>query len=289
MSLRLSPVGEPTGEWGLPEVRKRVIDRVEVQVHGDVDSLGNIWDAEVEVAYLDAAIGACNAVLDHCRAVGRAPFVNGVRRERRIQDGRTYLLTPHTVTWLHGETGRPLDLPLGNARGNAGALGSPERGSVSWAAVMDSLSTGQEPNLAVSLLVDARERLLTLRLREAVVAMATAVEIATDKYATTRAGSNAEDVLHRIWQGRRVQNRMTLSFAVKRLDILPLHLSERSLKREDRTTFDAIQSLYRARNNAAHEGRLYYEHAGSQVAVDAQMVADFLTHAERAVEWVTSL
>jgi hypothetical protein len=164
-------------------VRDICCDRVECLVTGEVASLAEVMDRDVQSEYRNAAIRACNLFLDHCRVVARSPFVTGVEVQYRLQDASYYVITPHTIRWITLPTEEHVPAYPGgvNAAANPGAIAAPERGGALFAEVREALAKNPYPDLPIGLLLDARERLVTLRLREAVIAIATACEIAADR------------------------------------------------------------------------------------------------------------
>jgi hypothetical protein len=174
MSLSLARVSLPTGLTSLT-VRERCHDRIEVRVHGEIDSPSDAKREDIQEKFRDIAVRACNVFLNHCRVAARSPFVIGVERNYRIKDGRFYILTPHTITWFSGEDGSFLPAYEGDVNGAAcsGARRSPESGATSFAALQQSLQAGEHPNLPLSLIVDAEEYLRTQRLREAIISLGT--------------------------------------------------------------------------------------------------------------------
>src|SRR5437870_6263407 len=100
MALTLSRISLPTGLTSLT-VRERCQDRIEVRVHGEMDSTGDATREDIHEKFRSVAVNACNIFLNHCRVAARSPFVAGVERHYRIEDGHYYLLTPHTITWFN--------------------------------------------------------------------------------------------------------------------------------------------------------------------------------------------
>ncbi len=190
-------------------------------------------------------------------------------------------MTPHSTGWFY-EDGRNLPAYPGevNAAASSGAIQSPERGSVSSSLILESLQTMEEqPNLPLSLIVDAEERLRTQRLREAIIALGTACETASNQY-LRRLGKENDTAVKRLLAQR-------VSFAEKRFHKVPEHLSGRSMKNEDPDTFDLIEKMYRARNSIVHESKAHFEDNGKTVIVDQRLATKFLEASKRAVEWLT--
>src|SRR5207248_985234 len=106
--------------------------------------------------------------------------------------------------------------------------------------IFQGLRTGEPPQLCRSLLLDAEERLRTLRLGEAIIALGTACEVASDDY-LQRLGK-AQDP-----QAKRI-GRLSVSFAEKRFNLLPTQFSGRSLKIDEPGIFGLVERMYRTRN-----------------------------------------
>lgn len=282
MRLTLSRVSLPTGVVSLA-VRERSLDRIEVRVHGELVSPDDAKRVDIQQSFMEVAIRACNLFLDHCRVAARAPFLAGVERHYRPEDDQYYVLTPHSVTWFNEEDGQPVPAYRGDVNGAAssGAIRSPERGSVTMARIEQSFQAGEQPSLPLSLLVDAEERIVTLRLREAILALGTGLEVASNEYIRRTGTDNDPQV-----KGFLVQR---VSFGEKRFHLVPMHVSGRSLKSEDFDTFDLVEKAYRTRNNVVHEGRVYYVDAGASITVDDRLATEFLVASESAVHWLAAL
>ncbi|MFZ3079229.1 MAG: hypothetical protein WA109_06040 [Bellilinea sp.] len=257
-------------------------DRIEVGVEGELVSKENVRNPELHASYSQTAIFACNTFINHCRVVTHMPFIVGVEEHYRLQDSTFYVVTPHSISWLGEECGEPLPAYLGerNATASPGAILSPERGMVSMSSIMQNMSVDIEPSLVNSLLLDAKERIITLRIREAVLSIGTACEVAANEYLRRKGKANDRQVKKILTQ--------KISFAEKRFHYITDTLDGRSLKREDESIFDLVEKAYRARNNIAHEGRAEFEDEGEITIVDAKISNKFLDAAERAVKWLTS-
>jgi hypothetical protein len=287
--LRLVPLSRPGGSIVM-RMSDRILDRIKVTVVKEgVERTDNGSPPEgLENDFLDVAVEAIDIVFSHLRVLSNALFVEGVRREYRLEDGQFYVMTPHTITWLGGEDEANVE-PLGiypggvNATAKSGAIRSPERGAVEFARLHASLAShGNDAPLPDSLLVTAQERLTQLLLREAIIAGATACEIASDHYLERSGRAGEADV-------RNILNDRNLSFAEKRLDSLPLLVSNRSFRNEHVAEFDEVERLYRTRSRVAHTGELSYSEAGTAVKVDQPRALALLLAAHEAVDWLKSV
>lgn len=263
-------------------VRDLSHDRMQVSVEGEA----NFDDAsrlQIEERFKRVGVKAANMFLDHCRVVANVPFIRGVEEQYRIQDGRRYIMNPHTITWFDATTGERYPFYEGNVNASAssGAISSPERGSASMAAIVESLRISQNPDLATILLLDASEQLISLRLREAILSLGTACEVASNRYLASK-GSMNEAAVGKILNSQQ-------SFAEKRFHLIPLLVSANSLKNTDQRTFDLLEKLYRARNSVAHEAVAEFKNGSTVVRVDLPLATLFLDAARRSVKWITAL
>jgi hypothetical protein len=209
--------------------------------------------------------------------------VVGVERHYRIEDGRFYLLTPHTITWFNGDDGSFLPAYEGNVNGAAssGAVRSPESGSANFALLQQSLQSGEYPSLPRSLITDAEEHLRTQRLREAIISLGTACEVASEE-CLIRTGREGEAQVKEIL--RRYD-----SFAERRYHLLTNYLSSRSFKNEDLSSFELVEKTYKTRNKLAHKGQLCFGDAGKVIEVDQKLATHFLAASEKAINWIEGL
>lgn len=282
MQLTLVRISLPTGSLSRI-VKDTSFDRLEAIVEGEINSKEEMRNVEIQAAYREVAVRACNIFINHCRVVSQSLFMTGIEEHYRLQDRKYYVLIPHTISWFDGETGIGLPAYEGgvNAAAGSGAIQSPERGSVTMVSIQQSLSKGKDPNLIDSLLLDARERIVMLRFREAVLSICTACEVASNEYLSRKGRVNDAQVKKFL--------KKNVSFAEKRFDLLTNLISGKSLKVENAATFDLVEKVYRSRNNIAHEGRAIYEDGGSTIEVDAPIATEFLEAAENAVKWLANL
>lgn len=265
-------------------VRDECHDRLEALVQGEVSSVDEAREADVQAKFELRAIEAANQFLAHCRAVAGSPFVLGVQRRFRIEDQQHHVLNPRTIAWFDGDSGErlPVFADNVNATATSGAIASPERGEASMAAVQASLARGPLPDLVQALLLDAEEALVTLRIREALVAIGTSAEIASDQYIERLKG----------WGNRQVcqtLKRSDLSFAARRYDRVPAILSRRSFATYAPDSFSDLERMYRARNSVAHTGRTVLQEGGREAEVDTVIATHLLVATRKAVDWIAAL
>ncbi|HEY9637380.1 MAG TPA: hypothetical protein V6D14_28530 [Coleofasciculaceae cyanobacterium] len=282
MQLTLSRLSLPVSSVSRT-VKDLCLDRIEVRVEGELESQEDVKTSEVQAKYKQIAVRSCNVFINHCRVVSQSPFIVGVEEHFRFQDERFYIVTPHSISWFEGERGERLPAYEGdvNATATSGAIPSPERGMISMSMIRLNMSLDIEPNLTNSLLLDAKERIITLRIREAILSIGTACEVAANEY-LHRKGKFGDTQVKKILKQK-------VSFAEKRFHLITDLLDGRSLKLEDGAVFDLVEKAYRTRNNVAHEGRAKFDDGGSVIEVDAPLSNKFFDAAERAVNWLSAL
>lgn len=280
MDLGLRRLNYPQGQTQL-RVTERCHDRIEAQIHGQI---GDLTEFDIEAKgyeILQIAVKCCNVFLAHCRTVSRVPFVHGVERHFRLQDNRFYVLTPYSILWLD-DKGAHLPVYNGlNSTASSGVVPSAERGHVKFEHVVASLKTDIQPSLPRCFLVDAEEYLRTSRLRESIVSMAMACEVASNDF-LQRAGRANDAQVKQILRSSR-------SFAEKRFHAIPLLISGRSLQVEKATTYTVIENVYRTRNNVVHQGKCVYAEHGQDIEVDERRCAEYLQTVDFTLRWIEGL
>jgi hypothetical protein len=190
-----------------------------------------------------------------------------------------------TVRWVQSPQGGPLPIFSDgtNAWASPGTVLSPVTGAVPMAAVLDNIQNfpGQS-DLIASLLLDAQVHVMDCRISDALILIGTAFEIAFTDY-SRRSDSAFGRKIKEILRGR------DRSFAEKRYHLVPLLISQRSLKDEDLKTFEDVEKAYRVRNAIVHECRCILIENGVETELDQAIVARFLASAERATEWIKNL
>lgn len=283
MEFTLTPLAKPGGSV-VTRVGERVMDRIGLTVIDDSRTPApmSLHDLQMD-EMVDTALEVAAGIIAHCRTVSESPWLRGVQREHRPQDQRLYTLNPHTVTWFAGDEATAL-APLAvyegavNATASSGAIRSPEAKRVAFGHLLDSLkSFGREPDIVRELLVTAEERLIQLHLREAVVALASALEIAAEAFVERYPTADLSDI----------RSDRSLSFAMRHYARIPDRVAGRSLQADDPDTFGQIEAAYRTRNNVAHAGALEYRRAdGTTVQVDRHAVQMFLGATRHAITWL---
>lgn len=277
----ITPVEAPTKV----QVRDRCFDRVEIHVYGEVTSREDCEKEEVIREYLRLALTGCNDFLYHCRVAGRDPDIKTVVWYYSFEDRAYYLSNPFSLTWYGEDDGQPLRDSKGELmeEGGSGSLRSPGRKPIDLTRLEQTLRTRVQPNLPASLLVSAKERLMSDQLREGVIDMASACEIAATQY-IDRKGMSADPQVEQILANKRAH-----SFAERHYHLVPSHIESRSLQTDDPAAFEMLEKAYRTRNRLAHSGELEYLDKGTPVAVSRPMVNDFFRACEHAVDWINAL
>lgn len=262
-------------------------DRLEVVVFGELAAASEVQKEEVRWEYIGAATTAANKFLAHCRVAARDPDIRGIEWLFSFNQKEFFLAAPYTFTWCREENDQLVEV-LTDPRGErlegyaCGAVASPLRRPVSIADVAASLTAGGEPDLATSLLVIAKGLIETDSLREGIIDMASACEVASEDY-LRRKGMAADRAVERLLKQK-------VSFAERRFHLVTTHVQGRSLKTDDAPAFDLVEKMYKTRNALAHEGRLGYFGPGRKwVDVDRPTINEFWRATERAVDWLAAL
>ena len=268
-------------------VKDLCYDRLEVVVFGELASADDVLKEEVRWEYIHAAAQASNQFLAHCRVAARDADIRGVEFHFSFSQKAYFLIPPYSFVWCSEKDGQ-LEAVLTDSSGarlegySCGSVAIPHRRPVSIAEVSASLTAGREPDLPTSLLVSAQGHIETEGLREGVIALASACEVAGEEY-LRRKGAVGDRQIARILKGND-------SFAAKRFHLIPMHVQGRSLQTDDAATFDLIEKMYKTRNTLAHEGQLAYRGPGRVlVPVERPLVNEFWRACEKALDWVAAL
>lgn len=284
MTLSMSRISLPQADVNF-RTKDRCIDRVEVRVHGEVEDSERVKDPDVQEEFHRPAIRATNSLMEHLRILSGVPFVSGVEADYRPEDGSLHILNPRTTSWFSGVDGSRLPAYEGdiNAQADSGAIRSPERGSVTADDLKVGMQSGEQPPLALSVLIDAEEYLILGRLRDSVVCLGTACEIASNEYLASGGRGKSE--------GRGIKRilRSHKSFAEKRFHLVPIRISGRSLKKEDEETFDQLEEMFQTRNAFVHEGRPRPRPNWEAQTLDEALVGQYLRSSKKAVGWIRGL
>jgi hypothetical protein len=163
----------------------------------------------------------------------------------------------------------------------SGAILAPETGSGSMQAFATSLQTGERPDLASSLLVDAEAALMSLGIREAVLSVASALEVQATKYLETQTAISKGAARRAMEAGE--------SFATRCYNELPMAVCGRSLRRESPTAFADVDSVYSQRNGLMHGGVLRGTFRREREIEQSRILLGWLESAWLAKDWLASL
>ncbi len=277
MNLQLKRLSLPTSAISI-SVLDYAFDRIEVEVTGDApEVLDRRW---LEERFVKTAVAAVNLMLQHLRVLTGAAFLVGLEEHYRPQDGCSHFLFPRSLTWFDAKTAAPFSF-YGefNAAMSGGAFISPERGSVPFSALMQSLQSGP-PDLAKSLLIDAEVALVTLRLREAVISLALVCEVSSNEFLRRKNAQSEKEV-------KKILNRRD-SFAQKRFHLVLLHLGIDSFESADPVSFDLVEQLYKARNAAAHASSLEFHHKNVTIVASKELVTTMRQATLKLVAWLAT-
>jgi hypothetical protein len=281
MSDYIVPVGAPVKI----SVRDLCYDRIEAHVYGEVGSPNECMTKEFVWKFLALAVSGCNDFIYHCRVAGRDPAIKELFWQHSFDERAYYFSNPYSVTWYNEADRQPLysdDKQLMQAA--SASIRSPQRKPVELAIVEQSIRGGIQPNLTTSLLINAEEHLMLDQLREAIIDLASACEIAATRY-IDRKGMDTDPQVERILAAKRQH-----SFAERNYHLVPTHIDSRSLKTDESDAFEQVEKAYRTRNKLAHTGELVYrDDSGTAVAVTRDMAIKFYEGCKRAVEWIEKL
>lgn len=267
---------------GYFSVREKCLDRLQVDIHIDVESLDEVKTNDKQEHALVAAVDAANVFLSHCRVAARDAYVRGVERHYSLQDDEYFTLNPRTTCWYEADTGEriPAYERDNSCIAHSGSRPLAVTKPVSMENVIKSIEASEEPLLPLSLLTDATWQLRTMNLRESLLIQGSACEVAGNFYIR---GLAHGDSLHPddVAPGH-------ATFAERVFHYIPIHFESRSLQDERPGDFDLVQKMYWTRNNVAHEGRAYFTDPedGSEVVVDQRLATTFLTSSQDAIDWL---
>jgi hypothetical protein len=149
--------------------------------------------------------------------------------------------------------------------------------------VAKSIKTSEYPPLYLALMTDAASLLRTVRLRESLMMMGTACEVAGKTYLEEQSKGAIRDP-------EEIVPKHT-TFARRWFHYIPIHFERRSFADSHPEKFSDLEKMYWTRNNVAHNGKPYYEdpHEGSQVDVSMKIATAFLSASEWAVDWLMGI
>ena len=259
-----------------------VVDRIQVVLEEEVDEPAGpatppVFDIEQAQ---DRAVDAANVLIEHIRVSAQASSLPRITRMWRPQDGKFYIQQPWTMAVLEADGGAPVPVFAGvNAALTSGAIRAPETGAGDVSAVEQSLSKGIEPPLYSMLLLEAESKIEAMAMREAILDIASACEVAAALYIDAKAGAGAESY----------KNQLRGSFATKYYKVAPLNFSARSLEQDDPSAYAQVEDMYRERNSLMHGGQMRQSFMDLSSRERQRTVYGYISAGHRAVEWVTAL
>ena len=270
---------------GFFHVREKCLDRIEVDVHLPVESNEEALLEEIHDQALNAAIDAANVFLSHCRVAARDSCIRGIERHYCLETGESHTLNPRTISWHDGETGESIPA-YENGRfsmAHSGARPFFVTKPVSIHKIASSIKSSEDPSLPISLLADATWQLRTNNLRESLLLMGIACEVAGHQYVNQFNLSSSTD-LDKIAPSH-------FSFAEKWFHLIPNHFQERSFQKSSPIQFEEVERMYWSRNNVTHEGRPYYRdpEEKSEIIVTQTIATKFLSASEDAIDWLLEM
>jgi hypothetical protein len=283
MELRLRPLAVRGSEI-TARVAERALDRIEVTIWDELDDNADMSEAswmERTTSALERAVNLADTFLAHCRVVANSPFVRAIPRAWREQDGRFYVMAPTTSTWYDGDSGLPLGvLTHGtNALSMSGCILAPESGAAPLSELAQSIRESQDPPVFKALLVDAQRQINEAALREAVLSLATALEVVSNIHLDRSSGASLPNV-------KAILAMRSVSFAERRFDLLTQELAAGSLRIDRPADYVQVEALYRERNALIHRGS-FTAVLANQRHVDRQAsVQAMLASANAATEWL---
>lgn len=278
----ISPVGVPDARL-TRRVADVSIDRLLVAVEWEHDN-DSVGDAGVIEAKLEEAVTYANFFIGHLRAVTGSAHLKPVEVYWNPEDRTLAVQVPYSVQWINYDTGALLQVFDGlNGQNSAGGIRIPCTGVVGWSTLLNSMGTGTLPPFHLSLLVDAKEALITGSLREAILCIASACEVCMTNYL------EAQTIISAAKAQAIVKPHAGLSFARRYFDLLPMATCGRSLDAFDPQSSSDVDSCYRVRNGLMHKGDLPEPLRGMSVTDRLRVVSRWRQSAEKALAWADSL
>ncbi len=283
MSLELVPLQFRGGKL-TKTVAGTVVDRIQVALQWEEPTAPDSPPLIDLSLAQGRAVDAANVLIEHLRSSARAAWVPRIRRAWRPEDGNFYILTPWTAAVFDADTRAPLPVFAGGAVAisSPGAMRAPGTGAVLLADLEKSIRLGANPALHNALLIDAETAVQSLAIREAILSMASACEVAAHAYIGAKAGTGAKAYEESL-------KRPSTSFAGKFYERATEHFSTRSLLKDDPSAFSLLEEMYRERNSLIHSGHLTERLADLELRERQRTVYAYLSAAGRAVDWITTL
>lgn len=264
------------------EARTKILDRISVMLEWGQES-APVEDRAVTALYLDRAVFAANALLEHIRVACMLVDIKRISRTWDPAKAEISVTVPHTESWFDVDTGKGLAVFSGtNSLGSTEGIRIGPVPATSLAQLSKTLTGGGPPPLCQSLLMNAEEALSTLSFREATLSIGSALEIRANSFAEDQTAISKTRV-------KAITTMANCSFAGRYYDRLPTEVCARSLRTDDAGSYALVKEAYYERNKIAHTGR-FSPRLGQGGELDtARKVTEWLTSARHAVAWMDSL
>lgn len=263
----------------LQRVKDICVDRLQVVIEWESESLP---DDSAIAESLDRAVRVGNSVLEHLRVVARAPLARLIDRYWKPGNPIFAITVPHTETWINLDDDSWLPVFKGvNSTCSSGAITVPETGAATFGDFTASIVAGPHPALHLSLLVDAEFALMSLRIREAILNIASACDIHAGLYLKNQ-------TLISQTQARNT-TKINGTFAEKYFHELTSAVCSKSLKQDKPEVFSDIEATYEQRNSLIHAGKLRGNYALLGEIQKHHQAMEWLVSAHEALEWLDSL
>ncbi|MCP2248610.1 hypothetical protein [Lentzea aerocolonigenes] len=279
MKLTIARADGSEGQLDI-EVKSVCMDRIQVVLEWEAD-LDN-FDADEELRRsLDRAVAMADYYISHYRYVASSPHVKPIGRSWRSEDEEVNINVPFSCAWFNAEDGTELRIlgPGFSSVIKSNSIKSPESGFAGRADLEASLRTAVPPPLHRSLLIDSEGYVYDLALREAVLSMASACELAARLFVDRNGGE----------QDPRISSVISLrnvTFAERYYEKLPQAVVSKSFKSVDPVSFDLVQEMYRQRNSLMHRG-VFKDDFNALFERDRQkLVNSWLAASKEAISWI---
>jgi hypothetical protein len=262
------------------KVKDYCVDRLDIALIMTSDSAPS---AQVVKPTLEKAVRVANMVLGHLRVVARAPSLQLIGRYWKPGHSEFALLVPHTESWVNPDYGSqwPVFDGIFSSTFSSGAVRVPDTGFASAKALATSVQSDWDPPLPDSLLVDAESALMSLRIREAILCVASAVEISANEY------RESQTVISKNQANLIVSSKK--AFAERYFEVLTQATCGRSLRAENIVAFDQVNNAYQQRNSLIHGGKIREPLASADELDRYQEVLRWLSAARSTIEWLSTL
>ena len=278
----ISPVGAPGGRLTQRPVDV-AIDRLVLFMEWDQDD-DPTNNPDIATRRLEEAVTFANFFIGHLRTVTGSANLRRIEAYWNTNDLTYDVQVPFSIEWHNAETSAGIPVFQGlNGFNSAGWIKVPFNGAVRWDKLMSSMAAGTLPLFHLSLLVDAKEVLAAVSLREAILCIASACEVGINRY------MESQTIVSKAEAKNIVKVQSGVSFAKRYFDFLPQATCDQSLSAFDDQAFLDVERCYQERNALMHEGDYLEPLRNMSVTDRLRMVSRWRNSAEKALTWVDSL